>query len=418
MPRHVNPNPSYLHHRKSGKARVVVYNHEGLRKEILLPGVFNSKESLEEYHRICALLRTNSGRLPSPRAATVDVTVAELVLRYMEYAKTYYIDPVDKTVTGEILDLTLSFRPLCRLYGPIPVVEFDSLMLEALQQAMATGSWMNTAELKAKAHTNRPLGLARSTLNQRIDRIKRLFRWGCAKKIVPPENLTNLLSVVNLRRYRSAARESPPVLPVDPEVVEATLPFIPTVPADMVRLLLLSGCRIGELCRLTGEDLDRSGPVWLYSPAKHKTAHRGHRRTIAFGPKARLILQRYLTDDPTAPLFSPAVAAAHRKQERRRARKTPVQPSQRDRSKRSPKRKPGAFYVSRAVNHAIRRACIKAKVPIWHTHQLRHASALMIEREFGLEAARATLGHRQVNMTAMYSGLDVKKAAEVASKIG
>jgi hypothetical protein len=68
--------PAYLRHRQSGKARVVVYDHHGNRKQILLPGEFNSNESLDEYHRTCALVRSNSGRLPGTksRGVAVDLT--------------------------------------------------------------------------------------------------------------------------------------------------------------------------------------------------------------------------------------------------------------------------------------------------------------------------------------------------------
>ena len=42
----------------------------------------------------------------------------------------------------------------------------------------------------------------------------------------------------------------------------------------------------------------------------------------------------------------------------------------------------------------------------------------MIEREYGAEAARAVLGHKTVNMTLHYSGIDAKRAMDVAGKVG
>ena len=47
----------------------------------------------------------------------------------------------------------------------------------------------------------------------------------------------------------------------------------------------------------------------------------------------------------------------------------------------------------------------------------RHAS-FVIMREFGLEAARSALGHRTLSMSLHYAGIDLKRAAEVAAKIG
>ena len=103
--------------------------------------------------------------------------------------------------------------------------------------------------------------------------------------------------------------------------------------------------------------------------------------------------------------------------EKRAKRKSKVQPSQVDRSRPYSSRL-GNHFTVRGYGRAIERACKRKKLPHWHPNQLRHSAALLIEREFGLEAARATLGHRSVNMSAHYSGIDQKRAAEVAKKLG
>ena len=66
----------------------------------------------------------------------------------------------------------------------------------------------------------------------------------------------------------------------------------------------------------------------------------------------------------------------------------------------------------------IGRACKKANVPHWSSHQLRHLAAQLAEREIGIEGARAYLGQKSVNMTTHYAGIDMKAAAEVAKRIG
>lgn len=165
-------------------------------------------------------------------------------------------------------------------------------------------------------------------------------------------------------------------------------------------------------------DLDRSGPIWFYVPPAHKTKHHGHKRTIAIGPQAQLLLRGYLKDDPKAFLFSPAEQDKIIKEKKRTARKTAVQPSQVDRRKLSAKRKPGDHFTVHAYNRSVVRGSRKAGVGKWHVHQLRHSAALMIEREHGAEAARAVLGHKTLNMTLHYSGIDTKRAAEVAAKTG
>jgi integrase len=193
---------------------------------------------------------------------------------------------------------------------------------------------------------------------------------------------------------------------------------MPPVAADLVRVVLLTGARIGEICTMRNGDVDRSGSIWVYRPRSHKNQHRGHTREICCGPRAQLVLRRHLKDDPEAFVFSPREQAELIRQAKRDARKTPVQPSQVDRSMANARRKPGERFNHNSVGVAIRRACRRAGVEAWHVHQLRHLAAQEITRELGAEAARAALGHRSVQMSAHYAGVDRKHAAEVAARVG
>jgi integrase len=193
----------------------------------------------------------------------------------------------------------------------------------------------------------------------------------------------------------------------------------------MVQLQLLAGMRPGEVVIMRAIDLDMTGNVWLYRPGSdqlhgaHKTAWRGHRRIIAIGPKAQDIIRQYLKTDLQAYLFSPAEAMAVFHAERRKERKTKVQPSQAKRTgKRKPKRRPGERYTVNSYDRAIKEACKKAGVPHWHPHQLRHTKATEIRREAGLDAARVVLGHRSPQITEVYAEIDVNKAAEVMARLG
>jgi integrase len=66
----------------------------------------------------------------------------------------------------------------------------------------------------------------------------------------------------------------------------------------------------------------------------------------------------------------------------------------------------------------IARACVKAGVLHWSSHQLRHLAAQIAEREVSIEAARAYMGQKSINMTTHYAGIDLKVASEVARRIG
>src|ERR1017187_6940761 len=102
--------PPYQRH-SSGRARVRTYDASGKRIEIILPGDYGSDESKQEYERILSQLRAGAGNLPAEKSAT-DITIIELVEKFMAHAETYYVDPVEKTPTSEIWALAAAFRPL------------------------------------------------------------------------------------------------------------------------------------------------------------------------------------------------------------------------------------------------------------------------------------------------------------------
>ncbi len=117
-------------------------------------------------------------------------------------------------------------------------------------------------------------------------------------------------------------------------------------------------------------------------------------------------------------LFSPKEAMEERRAKMRATRKTPVQPSQRDRKKPRPRRTPGDYYKVPAYNRAISYACQKAGISKWHPHQLRHNAATVLRKEFGLDVARAVLGHSSPAVTEIYAELDQAKAAEAMARVG
>lgn len=192
------------------------------------------------------------------------------------------------------------------------------------------------------------------------------------------------------------------------------------------------------MCRLRPVDLDRSGPVWVYAPPAHKTAHRGTRRVVHLGPRARAVLRPFLaaSTDPAACLFSPAASAAEFRAARSAARKTPRYPSHmaRNGSKRTadPKRTPGGRFTNSAYGKAVAKAVAKANarrarlaagaefdpVPGWAPNQLRHLRGTEVRKAFGLEAAQVLLGHARADVTQVYAERDMALAARVAAETG
>jgi integrase len=245
-----------------------------------------------------------------------------------------------------------------------------------------------------------------------------------------------LQAVAGLRAGRCNVQESEPVKPVPQAYVDAAMPFLTAPVAAMVELQLLSAMRPGEAIRMRGRDLDTTGRIWLYKPARHKTAYRGHERTIYLGPRAQSIVKRFLKADLESPLFSPKDAFEAHLAARRAARKTPMTPSQRARKRKSrPKRAPKDHYTlhsyCRSIKNGIDKANEKAKkeaeaagcepsapIPDWHPHQLRHTAATLLRKDFGLDTARCVLGHRSAAVTEVYAELDHDKAIQVIAKVG
>jgi integrase len=275
MPRLIERNPKYRKHRASGQAIVTINGRDHYL------GPWNAKASREQYDRLVAEWLANGRRPLSAAQSISDLTVGELIDRFTTHAEGYYRRP-DGTATSEISCFNLSFGILNRLYGPKQLDDFGPLALEAVRNAMIAKGW------------------ARDSINNQVGRIKRMFRWGVAKELVPPSVYQGLCAVAGLRAGRSGARESEPVRPVADETVEATLSHLSSVVAAMVRLQRRTGARPGEICAIRTCDIDTSREVWTYMPATHKTAHYGHQRIIPIGPQAQQVLRPFL--NPTSPV--------------------------------------------------------------------------------------------------------------------
>ena len=256
MPRS-SPIPSYRLHKPSGQAVVTIRTADRGRRDIYL-GVFDSSESRAEYGRLIAELAT------APAAAVVSPagprsTVDQVVLAYLKHAATHYRSSGGKP-TGEVREIKRAVVPLHTLYGHTAAADFGPLALATVRQQM----------IKAD--------LCRKVINQRVDRLKRLFKWAASQELVPVAVYQALRTLGGLQKGRCEASESAPVKPVDPAHVSATLPFLGAHVRAMVELQLLTGMRPGEVCALRLADIDATGTVWFFRPRQHKTLHRGKER--------------------------------------------------------------------------------------------------------------------------------------------
>lgn len=394
--------PSYRRHRPSGQA-VATF---GGRDFYL--GAFGSKASKAEYRRrLAEWLAAGSPTYTAPEPSAL--TVNDLILRYWKHVKDYYRP---ETREGTIAP---TLRRLRKLYGPTPAQEFGPLALKAFQRALLDER-IALADPKAP-----PRRLSRPYINRALQWVRRLFRWAVGEQLLPPSVLQALQAVDGLKIGRTDAPEPAPVRAVADAVVEATLPHLSTVVADMVRLQRLTGMRPGEVCRMTTGEIEATGEVWLYQPREHKTAHFGHSRSVPIGPKAQDILRRYLRQELAEPIFSPRAADTERRRRDREENRTPFTPSRlrRDAERaRKPRRRLNDRYTTTNYAQAIRRACDDAGAPRWTPNQLRHSKATELRKRFGLDAAGAVLGHSKLETTQIYAERATELGAKVALATG
>ena len=110
-------------------------------------------------------------------------------------------------------------------------------------------------------------------------------------------------AVENLKRGRTKAPEYRDIPPVDDAVVDRTLPFLPPIVADMVRVQRLCGMRPEDIRNLRLCDIDRRQKVWCYRPFSHKMDYKEQTRSIPIGPKAQAILTPYFAEKEETPEF-------------------------------------------------------------------------------------------------------------------
>jgi len=386
MPKLVNSLPKLRHHKASGQAVVTFQGRD------YYLGRWRSKAAQAEYNRLAAEYLAH-GRIGEPNHA---VTVSELLAAYVRFAVSYYRE------SNELEHVKLALRPLKELYSRTLASEFGPLALKTVRQRMIDAR------------------LTRTGINHRIGRIKRVFRWAVESQLIPADVYHGLQAVRGLTRGRSDAVESEPVKPIPEAFVDAIQTHVLPQVWAMVELQRLAGMRPGEVCTMRTCDIDTSGKVWVYTPQKHKNAHRGHERHVYLGPRAQAVLKPWLRTDLEAYLFQPKEAVEHLRLKRNQNRKTPLSCGNRIGTNRKlkPQKNPSELYSVQAYRKAVKAGCKAAEVPIWGPHRLRHNAATWLRKEFGLDVARVVLGHRSPAVTEIYAELDHEKAKQVMANVG
>ena len=372
MPRKPGHVPSYRLHKPSGQARVIING------EHVYLGPYGSPQSHERYARLIAERaasqngghgrRNGNHHVAPPPGVAADFLVSQLVLKYDDFAKGYYIK--DSEPGKECVEIKLAMRPLLRLYGTAKASEFGPLALKAVRQEMVDAD------------------LSRGVVNRRVNKIKRMFKWAVSEELLPSSVYEGLRTVPGLLYGRTTAREAEAIKPVEKQWVDAVLPYVSWPVKAMIQVHWLAGMRACEVVLMRPCDVDMSGEIWVYEPHDHKNRWRNHRRLIPLGPKAQAILHPFLDRPETEYLFSPREGEAARNVERRRTRKSPMTPSQ---ARRKPKRHPQRAKRDRYDTSSYRRA-----IGVFSVALIISAVALVFVRWISVKPLLVVLGGNEL----------------------
>jgi hypothetical protein len=215
MPRLKAKLPKYC--RFSGR-NVACYWLNGQR--VILPGEFNSPESLEAYHREMANLsqeRASGKQHQTAHRKVNQLSIKEMVDTFLEWGKTHYLKNGQPNRTTE--DFERSSRMLVDLFGNLPVEKFSQREMIVVQDSLVKN------------------GLARRTVNDYVSRSKRIFNWAVGRGIISHDVAGRLKFVEPLKAGRTIAPERPKRQAVSDAIVEQTLLHLSLVVQDMVQIV-------------------------------------------------------------------------------------------------------------------------------------------------------------------------------------
>lgn len=381
--------PKYCHH----KARDLGY--VTINGRVTYLGPYNTPESLAAYYKLVAEYTAQGSR----RKSDAPITVTELIVAYHEAITTFRLSASSKT------RIATSLRLLRMFYASLPAHEITPFHLKACRE-----HWIQQK-------------LTRNYINILTGNLIRMLRWAAEELLIPIDTYRACEILSPLKAGRCTAAESVPVAAISRAIVEKTLPHCSKPVRALIELQWLTGARPGELLRLTPGAIDTTdAAAWRYEVREHKTAYRGQRRTIYFGPQAQAILRPFMLRPKNEPCFSPRESyfeMQHTKNPRTRPEPRYHRPRKGTKAPAQPKtpRRFSPFFDVAAYRRHIARACAAAGIDSWHPHQLRHAAATRFREERDLDVAQVLLGHNTADATQRYAQITDQKAKEAAARL-
>jgi len=155
--------PTYMRHKSGGRDRAFCYVAEdGKRRRVYL-GSWGSPDSKRRFRALIAghLSQDQPRNQPLRLDRNDGVTIEELVARFLVWAETHYVK--HGRPTGSWQNMKEAAAPLLDLFRDEMAADFGPKKLRMVQTSMVES------------------GLARRTVNSRIQRVRRIFKWGVAE---------------------------------------------------------------------------------------------------------------------------------------------------------------------------------------------------------------------------------------------
>jgi integrase len=339
---------------------VTLRDHDTKQRKMYSLGRYGTPESREAYHRLIAAWESAGRKLPHldrQRATHGDVSVSKLCLVYWRWLKGAYLPQSIHTHRDAI-------RILREHHGSSPAESIGPNCIRELREVMV-----------------RQRGWSRTYANRQCKRIAQMFKWGAARELVPAAVYDQIRLLEPLRKGELDARENTPRSCVDPSLVRATLPHLGDTVRAMVELQMVTGMRPCALTIVRGQDIDREGDVWVYTPGSEIGGPKY--APVVLGPRAQAII--------ALRMFQPWAFCTRK----------------------------GDHYTTASYRRAITRACERADLERWTPYQLRHTVITAIEKSHGLMAASLVAGHSSAKITdAVYTHRDLEAVTRVVMDVG
>ena len=226
------------------------------------------------------------------------------------------------------------------------------------------------------------------TVNQRIEQIKRVFRYAVEVGLVDVKVYQALQVVENAKLSRHKGLRPPKKRPPVPvEFAVRVINTIRPIVRDLLLLQLYTGARPGEINRMRKRDLNTEGDVWIYEMKEHKTIEKtGESQLRYLGKRCQQILAeriRLLNDNDY--VFASRT---------------------------------GKPITAKEVARQLTLACDRMGVERFCPYQLRHTAGTIGRQIAGLDGAQALLGHSSVRMTENYAERVDERAMVIAREFG